>query len=243
MRVVSLPARLKAVAVTIALSIPLAGVDAVLTERSPWWRLPYQSAGYAMIAAGVSCLPVLCGLLRGKRWTVHALEVLGVAWSLFGLYGAIRAQEPLLGLFAVFCMGYWLGLSMWLRHEMDRSYFNSRVRWYQRAPKPIPGLECCLAAESSMIGLRVSRLDDDGVFVFSDRAITGVVPSSSPGFARGKSTGFQLSYRDRQVKCHGFPIVALPSNAGYGFQFGGMSADERKILGDFVEILRGEGHV
>jgi len=237
MRVVSIPKRLRLAALVLALSVPLAGIDAVLASRAPWWRLPYRSAGIAMCAATLTLIPLLYGMLRGKRWTVFAVQVVGIAWSLYAVFSAMHLQEPLLGLFAVLSMGYWLGVSMWLDHEMDRSFFNPRIRWFQRIPKPIPGLECRFSLDASKSGMRVSRIDEDGVFIYSESS------SNTLKVAHGKSAEFLLSYRDRQVRCHGFPVVVLPLDAGYGLQFGGMSADEQKTLGDFVEILRGEGHV
>ena len=46
--------------------------------------------------------------------------------------------------------------------------------------------------------LRVSRIDSDGLFVFSDR------PAAAPEFAAPAE--LVLSFRDREVRCRGVPV-------------------------------------
>ena len=89
--------------------------------------------------------------------------------------------------------------------------------------------------------LKVSRIDDQGAFVFAGGA-TGIFR-----LRRRAQAEMIFSYRDQAIKCRGIPIRSLEERSGsavaIGFQFRGMSPDARKELGDFVETLRGEGHV
>jgi hypothetical protein len=50
-------------------------------------------------------------------------------------------------------------------------------------------------------------------------------------------------FRDRQIECQGRPILSLGQGGGGGIQFLGATDDLNKDIGDFVELLRGEGYV
>jgi hypothetical protein len=124
---------------------------------------------------------------------------------------------------------------------MGRSFFDPQLRWYQGLPRPIPGLKCRLPGASPKSDFRVSRLDGDGAFIY-------VETEGTLKFSDLPESEMIFSFRDRQVRCRGVPVRSLAKGAGFageagaGFQFRGMPPDSRKELGDFVEILRGEGH-
>jgi hypothetical protein len=107
-----------------------------------------------------------------------------------------------------------------------------------------PGLMCELTNSSESEKsqppqkLRVARIDQDGVFLMSE-------PGGIFRLRRDQEAEMMFSYREKRILCRGQAVSVLdPDEAvAAGFQFGGMSADAEKELGDFVETLRGEGHV
>jgi hypothetical protein len=105
------------------------------------------------------------------------------------------------------------------------------MSWYEDLPRAIPEVLC---AYGDKIGLRVCRLDADGAFIFSNKDALAV--------KSGDHAVLTFGFRDKAVECHGVPVRVLRGDRGIGFQFRGMSPDAKKKLGDFIEILRGEGH-
>lgn len=247
MRVIRVPRALRAVSALILLSVPLVAAETILVLNAPWWRLPYTTIVYWAVTFSLLFLPVIYWITRGRQWALPLVGTLGVAWCLASASIAIATRNTSLGFFTIFLMAYWVGLLAWLRLEMRRSFFDSGVAWYQSVPKAIPGLRCQVkfgpsaASESppstpSFTDVRVSRMDEDGTFVFSDTALgLNTVPIGEADLV--------FRYRGREVSCHATAISLLPDRRGVGFQFSRMSPDSRKELGDFVWALRGEGYV
>jgi hypothetical protein len=247
MRVLSIPRRLRTAALVLSACVPLAAFEVVLVSRTPWWKLPYELMGAWSLAVALLCLPLAVWVLQGRKWALRLAAALATAWCLVSFVAAFRLKNPTLGFFALGLIVYWLVLLSWLRHELSRSFFDPRMRWYQGLPEIIPGLKCQLALpEDRRAELKVSRLDSDGAFV--------VAESSSGFFGLHPSEEAEMifMFREKQVRCSGRPVRALETGDGRvmaaGFQFTSsgeraMSADARKELGDFVETLRGEGHV
>jgi hypothetical protein len=126
---------------------------------------------------------------------------------------------------------------------MDRAFFNPKLKWYQGLPKPIPGLKCVVRHGDHERELRVGRIGADGAFLFSNGAVlTDLIDWKLRHRSRVK-TELNFIFRNRQVHCQGLPVRVLEGNQGAGFQFCGMTPDTLKEMGDFIEVLRGEGYV
>lgn len=216
----------------------------MLYLRAPWWRLPYvpMAAWSALVALLV--IPLAVMIDRGRRWAFRVSMALGIAWSAFAVLASVWGRNTGLGYYSVLLSGYWVLIYYVLRGELERSFLDPRVQWYQGAPRPVPGLSCVVLSgegQGQDQELRVSRLDEDGVFLFGGSA---ALEKKSP-------MNLRLRYRGKELPCRGVPVAVLEGAAqgraaakgGVGFQFEGMSPDARKRLGDFVEELRGEGHV
>lgn len=104
------------------------------------------------------------------------------------------------------------------------------LNWYQGLPQPIPGLKCLFMGKD----FRVSRLDSQGAFIFR-KGNADEIPQ--------KVSEMIFGYRDKEICCQGKPVRILRRAYGIGLRFQEMSADMHKNLGDFIELLRSEGHV
>jgi hypothetical protein len=235
MKVIVLPARIQWVRAALLGSVVLAGIEAIVVTRAPWWRLPWPTIAASMGIALAAVLPSAWAVANGRQWAVRAIEATGVVWVVLSTWGAIRFSSLAIALFAVVLAAFWTLMRSWAASELGRSFFDPRLRWYQGLPRPVPGLSCWWGAGASRQELRVSRLDEDGAFVFTPRPVP---PEARPG----EAIDLEFTFRDRSLRCRGVPVAAL-GEAGWGLQFAGISPDGRKQLGDFVEILRGEGHV
>ena len=172
-------------------------------------------------------------MASGKRYGLTLTGLFGLLWSLLSAWVSYRNGNPGLAFYTLFLCFFWLSIYLFLQLEMSRSFLDSGLKWYQGMPTPIPGLICLHSPKESE--LKVSRMDEDGVFVFSreNRKIDCALELRE----------IILAFRGREIKCSGKTISLLRGSLGLGFQFCGMSADKRKELGDFVEMLRGEGYV
>lgn len=244
MQMVYLPRGLKRAVQALALCVPLAALEVIIVKRAPWWRLPYQQIGIVCAPAFVLCVILSILLLRGRKFGLYAAAFFGVAWFVSNGWMALRLHYPSLGIFALVLGGLTLAHLAWLQLELSRSYIDPQLHWYEGLPQPVPGLACEIRNESQKDEYRVARLDREGVFIFRDNL--KFKQASEPRFAKAENLEMKLSYRDRHVRCTGVPVRVLNrmgAESVIGFKFRDMSADSRKVLGDFVEALKGEGYV
>ncbi len=241
MTVISIPNRLRASAALLLLSIPLIALEIIIATRSPLWRLPLRSMGYWSLSFGLICIPLSIWLVSAKKWAFKVTFLLSLLWILASTWATFTTRCPSLGFFTLFLLVYLIVELSWLKTELERSFFDPQLAWYQGLPKPIPGIKCQLSTDDKTLDLRVSRIDLDGVFLFLDSDEPKTLVFLSTFFERRK-TGLTLSFKDRQITCEGAPTLTLPTGKGVGMQFLNSSPDLRKEIGDFVEILRGQGY-
>ena len=125
---------------------------------------------------------------------------------------------------------------------MERSFFDPQLAWYQGLPRSIPGLNCRILSGDEELEVRVSRFDLDGTFVFC---------SPSPRRSKAKLSSLLseekldmiFRFRENELTCRGTPALSIGKGIGAGIQFHEISEDQKKDIGDFVELLRGEGYV
>jgi len=240
MNVISVPARLRLATFALLVCVPLAALQTILATRAPWWKLPYRSIGVWVAAVALICLPLSAWLSYGKRWALGLSAVFATLWIFMSAWIAIRMRYPALGFFALLLLVFFTTILLWIRLEMSRSFFDPQLAWYQSVPKPIPGLKCSLHfSEKKVVEARAGRLDGEGVFLFLEPQ----ADSDALNLRRGQKLELQLAFRERSVKCQAVPMRALENGIGAGFQFREMSPDLKKELGDFLELLRGEGYV
>jgi hypothetical protein len=239
MKVISTPTKLRVVTAMMALWIPIAALEVIIISRAPWWNLPWQAIQLWTVAATLLCVPLALSILAGKRWSLYLTGILGALWCVLSGWIALRNENPSLGFFTLLLILLWLIHLLWIHHEMGRSYLDPHLPWFQGLPQAISGLECELnpGAENSA-RLRASRLDLDGVFAFSGQNETAM-----PALNGSKFSDLIFRFKDREVRCRGKIISALSGNQGFGFQFMELAPDARKELGDFIEMMRGEGYV
>lgn len=240
MKVIAVPTRLRWALLAFALCIPLASLETGIALRAQWWRLPYQAILIWSAACAAAYLVLSWWIARGYRWALVVMASCGALWVLASASYAIRLQNYGIAFFTLFLALFWIAMLSWIRFELQRTFFDPKMTWFHGLPRGIPGLSCRIADSKSE--LRVSRIDEDGAFLFTP------VPELIEGlrsFIDDKAARVPLKFifRGSEVDCRGFAVVRLEGGAGAGFQFAGMSPDSRKDLSDFVETLRGEGHV
>jgi hypothetical protein len=238
MRVILVPTRLRLAAALLFLCVPIAALETVLVTRAPWWRLPYHSIGVWSASVALICVPLAAWIMRGRKWAYWLLQLFFSTWILLNSWVALRMRFPALAFFTLFLGALFGALLAWLSHELRRSFFDPRMRWYEGSPQPLPGLSCRVAWGDRELDCRVSRLDREGAFVFREGAEKAPLAALRPD-VRSELT---FRFRGRAVRCTGLPMRVLDGDRGAGFQFDGLGPDLRKQLGDFIESLKGEGY-
>jgi hypothetical protein len=202
--------------------------------------------GYWALTFALISIPLMDWIMSAKKWALNLCALFAGVWIFSSFWMTLQIDYPQLGFFTLFLFLYFVILLMSLKYEMGRSFFDPGLRWYQGMPKPIPGLKCRinkLETRSEKSGdLDVCRLDQDGVFLFystKEGKLTGLLPS----FFVERRLKITFYFRDTQVECQGTPILSLNNGTGAGIQFLGAGDDQNKDMGDFVELLRGEGYV
>ncbi len=238
MKVLSTPHVVRWLGVALLTCALPAAWQAVLMSSRPWWQISAVLPLSAALIALLLISPGVYGLFRAKRWTLRYLEAIAAFWVLLTGWVALRQHSTLLGFFALALAAAWTALLSWSRAEMGRSFWDPQMRWFQGLPEPIPGLECQFQMGEKKESWRVARLDEDGAFVFRDDSAAIRVPAA---WEQGVECVFQ--FRGSAVRSPAMTRVVLKDGRGAGLQFRGLDPDGRKALGDFVEQLRGEGHV
>jgi hypothetical protein len=224
------------------LAVPAIAIQTVIVTRAPWWKLPLHTMEIWAGALAVVMLPLSLWLQGGRRWALTVGTGLAISWVAISAWLAIRAKQPSLGFFTLFLVVFFSGVLSWLDRELGRSFFDPQIRWFQQLPKPVPGLTCEIARLGAKTATpetyRVSRIDEEGAFLFRER-----IPERHKGFTRKDRLSLKFSFREYQIEALGVPVRDLRGGWGVGVQFKGLKADTFKDIGDFVEVLRGEGHV
>jgi hypothetical protein len=238
----SVPKRLKYAAGCLFLSVPWVAAEVVLVNRAPWWNLPFLRMGYWSLGFTLICSWLAYQLINARKWAYHLIKVLSLLWILATAWIAIGLNDPPLAFFTVLLMAFSVGQLKWLKHELERSFFDPQLAWYQGLPKPIPGLSCCVGEGEDRVNLKVSRIDSEGAFVYSAFGKSEILSSFEKNLEREKLK-MEFVFRNRKVFCEGIPTLTIARGQGAGIRFAQVSADTKKEIGDFIEILRGEGYV
>ena len=234
MRLLTFPRRLTYASSCLFLSVPLTLIQGFLIANQPWWRTPYLALLPWGIFALALSLPLTWFLMRGSKWAYRVTLLCVAIWVLVSIFLSFSHRSTSLGFYTLFIAVAMATVCFWVEYEMKTSFLNSGTRWYQRFPRSIPGLSCEWADGEQKIEARVSQLDLSGAFIFG-------------GFSKvhtnvRKVSELTFKFRDQHIKCEATPVSALDAQDGIGFQFRNLSLDQLKLLGDFVERLKGEGH-
>jgi hypothetical protein len=237
MRLWKTPERLRRIALFFYGVIPILFFASLLARRMPWWQWNPTKEWPVWAGIALATTLIVFALLRTKRWALILVMIMGGCITLFTLALAIRQENVALGLFSVT-----LGITAFAYADRLASAFQvpailPGVRWYQSLPEPIPGISIDWGQQK---GLRLSQLDLDGLFVL------GTFPR---GTEKNLPSEMLLHYRGSKMTCDVQILSALASPkidsswAGIGVEFKNNDRDTRKELSDFIEVLRGEGHV
>ncbi len=236
MRLWKTPERLRRIAILLFLSFPVLLFASLLVRRMPWWQWdPTREWLPWIITLGVtSALAV--AITRAHKWAVAIVAVAAGVLTLDFLFLSLRQENVGLGLFAVAfgIAGYAYVDRVWAALQFPA--LSPGTRWYQSTPEPIPGLALDWGDRR---GLRLSQLNLEGGFILG--AFDRGTEKSLPG-------EITLLYRGSKIACGVTLISGLASKinsswAGIGVEFKNTDLDSRKDLADFIEVLRGEGHV
>lgn len=238
MTLIFVPAGLRKALVTLGLSIPLSVLYVSFMRQVHWWRLSPKQMG--SVGLPVLALVILLGVLvtRYRMLGCWLTLLCGATWTIMSCLATLRLHNSTLGFFSIFLGGAFTGYYFWLKMELGKSFLTPFMKWYQGLPSPLPGLDCELAEGSELKRFRVNRIDREGAFIYS---------TAPQGLDKLPPTGeWVFVFRSQKIRCHAQVVTELvrgQKKCGYGLQFKGMSADARKVLGDFIETLKGEGYV
>lgn len=243
MLVISAPSRLKLAVSSLLFSIPLLILEVIIVRRLPWWSLPYQH-----IVSWASALALVLSflsyhLMKARKWAFHLTQLWAVIWVFWSIWLTFKLQIPSLGFFSALLLFYWSITLIQLKAEMRKAFFDPQLPWYQSLPKPIPGLLCEVSSGSLRMKVQVSRIDQNGAFIFSNETQQKETREAWMQVSGCKKINLCLQFRSQTVSCPGIPTLLLSRAHGLGVQFGKRSLDSKKEISDFIEALRAEGYV
>ncbi len=236
MRLWKTPERLRRISYYLLLLLPMAMVASLLARRMPWWKWNPSLEWRLWGPLFVGMIAVWIGIRRTHRWALFVATLAFTGFVAYCLFISLRQENVALGLFSVFT-----GISAFA--FLDRLFSAYHVpalapgmAWFQSSPEPIPGLRLDWGEHK---GLRMSRLDSEGGFVLG---------KFDQGAEKNLPTDILFHYRGTKMSCAVERVTGLPSKIdtswiGIGVEFKNTDRDMRKELSDFIEVLRGEGHV
>lgn len=239
--IISTPWRLRMASLALFLSIPLIALEVVIATRSPIWKLPYKSMGYWSLAFLLICIPLSSWISEVKKWAFSLAVALAILWTLATLWTSIQMRYPPMGFFSIVLMVLLTSEFFWIRLEMQRSFLDPQLKWYQGYPKPISNLKCSIYSQVNELECKVSRIDQDGLFLYVPQ--NAEANKNLPDFLNHPRIGLRLSFNNKSIQCEGSPIISFYNGMAAGIQFRDLSSDTQKEVSDFVEILRGHGYV
>lgn len=243
MIVISAPSRLKVAVGSLFLSVPLLILEVIMVRQLPWWSLPYHYT-ISWASTLVLVLSFLSyHLLKARKWAFHLAQSLAALWIFWSIWLTCRLQIPALGFFSAFLLFFWSIVLIQLKTEMRKAFFDPQLPWYQSLPKPIPGLICEMSSGSLRMKVRVSRIDQNGAFIFSYDNQRKQRIHDWGQLSGCKKIDLCFHFRNQMISCSGIPTLLLSRAQGLGVQFGKRSLDSKKEISDFIEALRVEGYL
>ncbi|MBC7384617.1 MAG: hypothetical protein H7301_00460 [Cryobacterium sp.] len=236
MRLWKTPGRLRRIAATLLAVIPLTFAAYLLARRMPWWRWDWEREGRYWISGSLFTLLLCAGLFRRSVAALLLVSGFSAVFPFLCLLYSVRHENVGLGLLSVALGLLAFGYLDRLWAAFDLPALSPGIRWYQGSPEPIPGLSLDWGDYKN---LRVSKLDLESGFILGNFEI---------GSEKNLPSEITFYYRGSQIACGVRLVSALPSKihsawAGIGVEFKNTDRDSRKDLADFIEVLRGEGHV
>jgi len=120
----------------------------------------------------------------------------------------------------------------WLKRELNRPYFESRMKWYSGLPRAFAPIEAQILGGGPV---SVARLTQEGAFVFSPQ---GEAPNSP-------EVGIEFNFAGRKVRMKGGVVRQFDhpgSGWGAGIRFAPLRPDQKKDFGDFLNAVWSHGH-
>jgi len=236
MRLWKTPERLRRIALLLYAGFPLVFFASLLARRMPWWQWNpgVEWPVWAAIFGGTTV--TVFAIFRTHRWAYYLIMALGSGFTLACLGYSVRQENVGLGIFSVVFGVLAYAYVDRLGSALETPSIRPGLRWFQSVPEPIPGVAVDWGAQKN---LRLSKLDLDGGFIL------GRFPR---GTEKSLPSEVTLHYRGSKMGCDVRIVTSLASKidsswAGIGVEFKNTDRDSRKELSDFIEVLRGEGHV
>jgi hypothetical protein len=236
MRLWKTPERLRRVALLLYGVLPLAFFASLVARRMPWWQWNPTEEWPVWAGAFLGVSFLVLAIVRTYRFSYALVAFLGGAMALLCLLDSIRQENVGLGLFSVAFGIVAFAYVDRLGSAFETPAIRPGLRWFQSLPEPIPGVTVDWGDQRN---LRLSKLDLEGGFVL------GTFPR---GAEKNLPTEIVMHYRGSKMGCEVRVLTSLDSKidsswAGIGVEFKNTDRDTRKELSDFIEVLRGEGHV
>ncbi len=236
MRLWRTPEKLRRTAALLFFAAPLIFFSSLIARRMPWWRWnPLEEWPFwAGLLIGIALL--VFAVLRAKRWAYILTALLCGVYAVGCVFLSIRQENVGLALFSIAFGVVSYAFLARLGSDFDMPAIRPGIRWFQTLPEPIPGVTLDWGDQKN---LRLSKLDLDGGFILGQ---------FSSGMEKSLPDEVTLHYRGSKTTCAVRILSALESKidaswTGFGVEFKNTDRDTRKELSDFIEVLRGEGHV
>ena len=246
-KVTRAPRTLQAAAAALFVLVPVAVVTARVFSMRPWWDPSFSRATIVGAVTLAIVAPISWRLVLGRR---GAWELLAAGCGLACAAMLVRAaamRGTAQAIWAVLVSALCAALVSWARREQKKSYFDPEIPWFQGLPAAIPQLTAVVLSGDGgpATELQVCRLDSEGLFAFS---------RGGPMVA-GSQLELELRlgdpYEERRARISGFVVRHFEGRSsqrksgdwGVGVAFARPGPDAAKDFGDFLEVLRAEGHI
>lgn len=232
MRLIHAPWAHLAACAALYLLVPIAVATAGVFSSHVWWDLPLEHLRWVGAATLAVLAPLSWRLILGRRGSFASVAVLMGLMCLALAIRALLMRGTLQGVWTLTVTALCVALLAWIRQQLEQPYFEPRMGWFAGLPRELAPIEAHLNGAG---GVRVARLAPAGAFVFADR---GQAPSG-PGMV------LELAFKGRKVRMSGDLVRQFShpgSGWGVGIKFRPPTPDERKDLGDFLNVVWSHGH-
>lgn len=222
-------------------------IQTIFVVNLELWRLPLAS----MIRGFAVGIPVLflisIATKRMSSWTLPAWKLLSVVWVLDLARTAYLENKVALAFFAVLLAAYLVAWTWRATLELSRSYIDPKLNWFESSPPTIPIVQ----AEFLGHAFNLARIDREGIFAFVQEGQPSLDLETDKNPIEitirrndNRDTVNALGEIVRAVHPRRMDLLIDGNNfCGFGLRFVEPGVDRKKELGDFIERLRGEGHV
>ncbi len=227
------------------LTVIFAVAHAVFSQRVAWFRVPLVWIGAAAALGLIMGIFLAISVRKRRSWVSWGIPGFILAWGWIAMARGYWFKNPAEAFFGLALLATsWIYRSRF-KALFSEPYFSPPMRWFEGAPRAMPGATGWIGLGESKASLKVSLVGESGAFVLASTAADQEVLKRQILVAKG-TCDLEVGFRGASALVKVIPVTALSGGRGVGVRVvdatPAMQAQWQKLVADVQEVFHDESH-